>query len=210
MQVTEDAAELRKHFLDIIYDRGMSITPDMAIHVLNLADKYEAPSVVEACRATLVSPAFKISYEPRKAVPDAGSIEEEFYHSLDEYCSHCTLSDALLIASKYKWPDLMEKCITWLESKSTSSQFRVHTLPHLEGLSTAEIIKVMDTVCKKASESLMATFDEKLAVSKCWEMTEAMLKAKKEIESQNKKNYTKLLSKYNKLLAKARAAGVQT
>ena len=214
VQVTEDAADLRKYFLDIIYDRGTSIVPGMVLRILDLADKYEAPSLVEACRATIVSDAFKISFEPRKPVPTPGSIEADLFGPdnfvcPDDYLSHCTLADALLISSKYNWPDLRAKCTSWLILNSHPQRFESHTLLQLVPLSSEELIEVVQAVCIDAGLSLSRAINEKNTTAKCWEMSQAALKARKATELQHKKNYTKLLSKYNKLLAKARAAGIQ-
>lgn len=49
--MAETAADIQTHLLDVIYKTsGEAIGADKVLRVLALADKYEAPTVIKACR----------------------------------------------------------------------------------------------------------------------------------------------------------------
>jgi hypothetical protein len=48
--VVEDYYELKPLLLDLLYTRSTQIRPDTVLKVFQLADKYEAGDIMEACR----------------------------------------------------------------------------------------------------------------------------------------------------------------
>ena len=48
--VTEQCSVIKPLLLDLIYDRAVQIRALTVLQVFNLADKYQAPTIMEACR----------------------------------------------------------------------------------------------------------------------------------------------------------------
>lgn len=105
LPVTETAADIRANFLDLIYDRSAAITPDNVLHVLDLADKYAAPRLIEACGAVMASSSFFLTGpEPPTALE-----------------GNCDALEALALARKHDFHALAARCRLCIQQAATLS-----------------------------------------------------------------------------------------
>lgn len=213
--VSEASTELRPLFLDVIYDRGLAIAPDHVLHVLQLADKYEADALVQACRAVIVDDGFCLTYLPRSPLPPgvtADTLTEArnagLIGDVTAYQSHVTIGEALTIASKHGWDDLFARCAADIKRLGVDEAFEEHTVPALDSLKPEELIEVIRWMCggvgvtADAAQAQVKAAEERVAAA------EAAADKSAKSEARLRTNYSKLLKRYNKLVAAAQKAGV--
>ncbi|PRW32905.1 Prolyl 4-hydroxylase subunit alpha-2 isoform A [Chlorella sorokiniana] len=201
VSVPETFTVFKGRLLDLIYDRAVQIQPAAALQVFQLADKYEAPSLMEACRAVFNSTAFK----PRLRRPDGSVLLE----------GHADWLEVLALASKHGYQELFDKCTTFMKTVSKLPATAADALTcFIQGAQQLKELRqdhmfdlmVVFAQCTQAAQTELrqekARVEEEAAESK---------RAVEEITKQlNTKTtaYAKLLQKHNRLVAACDKHGV--
>ncbi|GAB4820205.1 hypothetical protein N2152v2_007251 [Parachlorella kessleri] len=214
--VTETAEDFQGHFLDLLYDRNRELQPQSVLRVLELADKYESASLIRACRATLCSKAFVLTL--RKPGLPPVTLEcppgDAAVRTLGTEVGHCSVLDALLLASKYDFEDLLarvEKFVTQQASDKLILLFLTTTTSKekLQQVKPQHLARVLQAVAGASYRHHAATDKQRLAfeLEKAgWEKERAKLQKAVATE---KERSEKTLRRFNQLLAKAQKHGIQ-
>eukprot|EP00887_Chlorella_sp_A99_P007233 scaffold2.g7233.t1 len=195
--ITEDAADLAAHFLDILYDPDVGISPSSALRVLALADKYDSPAVLRACGRVLGDPGFQLSTLEEGAPPGG-----------------CGLLQALALASKHGFAGLLGKALAFAEAQVRKAPAALRAAleagrAQLEGLTPEQLAALALRLAGGAESGAAAAAANAASAALASVAAQAELTAAKCTLVAKEKAYQKLLAKHNRMLARAQAMGLQ-
>ncbi|PSC72995.1 CBL-interacting kinase 11 [Micractinium conductrix] len=199
--VAETCTQLRSQLLDFIYDRSVQIKPAEAMQVFRLADKYQAPQLMEACRGVFASDAFKLG------IPSAAAAGQWAVPG------HAPWTDMLATASKHTFSDVFDKCMQFLKDQSEKqpAALLLSLLPDSALLSTMRPGDVKEFLHVLAQAGLGI---HSRGAQEQIDLHKKIQQGQTEAEELHKKldhqrsSYLKLLGKYNRLVDRCKKAKV--
>ncbi|KAL4422760.1 hypothetical protein ABPG75_008957 [Micractinium tetrahymenae] len=199
--VAERYDEIKPLLLDIFYDRSVAIKPKTAVEVFCLADKYEAPSLMQACRAVFLSDAFKLGITGDALKFAMAGVRQESVQG------HASWIDMLSLASKHKYDDLVKRCVAFFlqqcqERPSLALESLVRDRALLPALAQSHLEGMLLGLAR-STLALDSKTQEDLQVARK-QLQESQAEAellKKKLDAKHS-SYMKLLGKHNRLLDK--------
>lgn len=114
----------------------------------------------------------------------------------------------MCIASKYGWKDVFNRCINEIKQLGVDASFAEHTVPHLGALKPSELQEVMSSMCGLVADEQRKVQEAGAQAAAQVNSAEGKAFLAAKTEKKLRANYSKLLKKYNKLVAAAEKAGV--
>lgn len=200
--VAERCDEIKPLLLDVIYDRSVAIKPETALQVFHLADKYEAPSLMQACRAVFLSDAFKLGISGNNTFSFGAAAGQQ-----DRVEGHASWIDMLSLASKHEYDDLVQRCVAFFlqqcqERPSQALESLVGDRALLPALAQPHLEEMLLGLARNALLYDSRTQQDLTATRKQLKESQAEAEElKKKLETKHS-SYMKLLGKHNRLLDK--------